>query len=189
MLGERSVVLDVEGFRYKKNAFVVKELAITTSDYSDRLIFLPPVNFNILPKLEQKAYNWLTNYLHGLHWEKGDYLYINLNQILQSFVLRNPGAVFYAKGKEKTEFLAKYLDRKIENLDDLGCPRVENLYFKNYPSCNKHIPHYNSRNHCALKKTKVFYDWLKNEQQREISESGDIPITKFNALCVDDSRG
>ena len=75
MLGERSVVLDVEGFRYKKNAFVV------------------PVNFNILPKLEQKAYNWLTNYLHGLHWENGDYLYINLNQILQSFVLRNPGAV------------------------------------------------------------------------------------------------
>ena len=156
MLGERSVVLDVEGFHYKKNAFVVKELAITTSDYSDRLIFLPPVNFNILPKLEQKACNWLTNYLHGLHWENGDYLYLNLNQILQSFVLRNPGAVFYAKGKEKTEFLAKYLDRKIENLDDLGCPRVENLYFKNYPSCNKHIPHYNSRNHCALKKTKVF---------------------------------
>ena len=59
----------------------------------------------------------------------------------------------------------------------------------NYQSCNKHIPHYNSRNHCALKKTKVFYDWLKNEQQREISESGDIPTTKFNALCVDDSRG
>ena len=93
---------------------------------------------------------------NGLHWENGDYLHINLNQILQSFVLRNPGAVFYAKGKEKTEFLAKYLDRKIENLDDLGCPQVENLYFKNYPSCNKHIPHYNSRNHCALKKTKVF---------------------------------
>ena len=114
MLGERSVVLDVEGFRYKKNAFVVKELAITFSDYSDRLIFLPPVNFNILPKLEQKAYNWLTNYLHGLHLENGDYLYINLNQILQTFVLRNPGAVFYAKGKEKTEFLAKYLDRKLE---------------------------------------------------------------------------
>ena len=87
MLGERSVVLDVEGFRYKKNDFVVKELATTTSDYSDRLIFLPPVNLKILPKLEQKAYNWLTNYLHGLHWENGDYLYINLSQILRSFVL------------------------------------------------------------------------------------------------------
>ena len=40
MLSERSVVLDLEGFRYKKNAFVVKELAITTSDYNERLLIL-----------------------------------------------------------------------------------------------------------------------------------------------------
>ena len=54
MLGERSVVLDVEGFRYKKNAYVVKELAITTSDYSDRLIFLPPVNSIYYQSLNKK---------------------------------------------------------------------------------------------------------------------------------------
>ena len=45
MLSERSVVIDVEGFRYKKNAAVVKELAKILSDYSDRIIVLPPVNF------------------------------------------------------------------------------------------------------------------------------------------------
>ena len=50
MLGERSVVLDVEGFRYKKNAFVVKELAITTSDYSDRLIFSTSSEFQYTTK-------------------------------------------------------------------------------------------------------------------------------------------
>ena len=163
MLSKRSVMLDLEGFRSKKNAFLVEDLALTISEYSDRLIFLPPVIFNILRKLEQKAYSRLAKYLHGIHWENGDYLSINLNQILQSFVLRKPIAVFYAKGKEKTEFLAKYLDRKSENLDDLGSPWVENLNFKNHPSCNRHIPHYNSRNPCALKKSKVFYDWLKNE--------------------------
>ena len=54
----------------------------------------------MLPKLEQKVYNWLRNHLYGLHRENGDYLYINLNQILQSFVLRIPSAVFYAKGKK-----------------------------------------------------------------------------------------
>ena len=37
MLCERLDVLDLEGFRYRKNAFVVEELAITTSEYSDRL--------------------------------------------------------------------------------------------------------------------------------------------------------
>ena len=113
MLKEKSVVLDFEGFRHQRNTFIVKEIAITTSDYSDSLIFLPPVNFYYLPKSEQKAYNWLTNYLHGLHWDNGDYLHLNLNQIIQSFVLRNPNALFYAKGKETADFLSKYLHRKL----------------------------------------------------------------------------
>ena len=43
MLCERSVVLDVKGFPCKKNAFVVKELAITTSDYTERLIFFTSI--------------------------------------------------------------------------------------------------------------------------------------------------
>ena len=151
-------MLDLEGFRYKKNTFILKELSITTADYSDSLIFLPPVSFNSLPKLEQKAYSWLTNYLHGLHWDRGDYLYLNLNQIIQSVVLRNPEATFYAKGKEKADFLAQYLDRRVQNLDDLGCPRVENLHYNKFSNCCKHIPHYNSNNHCALKKSKAFFD-------------------------------
>ena len=189
MLKEKSVVLDFEGFRHQKNTFIVKELAITTSDYSDSLIFLPPINFNSLPKSEQKAYNWLTSYLHGLHWDSGDYLDLNLNQIIQRFVLRNPNAVFYAKRKEKADFLSKYLDRKVVNLDDLGCPRVEQLYFKNFVNFNKHLPHHNSKDHCALKKSKAFYDWLKNEcQQRASGESGDIHISKFSFLCLDDTR-
>ena len=95
----------------------------------------------------------------------GDYLYLNhLNQIIQSVVLRNPGATFYAKGKEKADFLAQYLDRRVENLHDLGCPRVENLHYNKISNCCKHIPHYNSKNHCALKKSKAFFDWLKNEK-------------------------
>ena len=189
MLSERSVVIDLEGFRYKKSIFIVKEIAITTSEYSDSHIFLPPVPFNSLPKAEQKAYNWLTQYLLGIHWESGDYLYLNLNQIIQSFVLRNPNAVFYAKRKEKAELLAKYLDREVVNLDELGCPRIENLHLKNYPSCNRHLqPNYNSRNHCSLKKTKVFFDWLTNEQQRKTSKSRDVPISKFSVLGLDDTR-
>ena len=117
---------------------MVEGLIITSSDYSDRLIFLPPVNFNLLPKLEQKANNWLTSYLRGLPWENGDYLYINWNQIPQSFVLRNH-LPFFTLMEKKTECSADYLDRKVENLDDLGCPRVECLYFKNYPSCQRYI--------------------------------------------------
>ena len=55
MLKVRQVVLDCEGFRHQKNTFIVKELAITISDYSDSLIFLPPVNFNSITKILQLA--------------------------------------------------------------------------------------------------------------------------------------
>ena len=130
-------------FDTRKTHFIVKKLAITTSDCSDSLIFLPPVNFNSLPKSEQKAYNCLTNlFARTSLGIAGDNLYLNLNQIIQSFVLRNLNAVFYAKGKEKADFLSKYLDRKVMNLDDLGCPRVEHLYFKKFVNCNKHLPHH-----------------------------------------------
>ena len=77
MLKERSVVLYFEGFRHQKNSFIVKELAITT------LTTVIPSNFNSRPKSEQKAYNWLTNYLHGLHWDSGDFFYLNLNEIIK----------------------------------------------------------------------------------------------------------
>ena len=185
---ERSVALDLEGFRCRKNNFIVKELAITTSDYSDSFVFLPPASFNSFPKSEQKAYNRLKNNLHGIHWESGDYLYLNLNQIIQSFVLKNPTTVFYAKGKEKSNLLATHLDRKVEKLDELGCPRIENLHLKNYPACNRHFHHNHFKNYCALIKSKAFFDWLKNEQQRENCKVGDVPISKFSVMCLDESR-
>ena len=103
-------------------------------------------------------------------------------------VLKNPNAIFYAIEKEKADLRAKYLDRKVVNLDELGCPRIENLLFKNYPACNRHPHHNHYRNHCDLKKSNAFFDWLKNEQQRETSEAGDVPISKFSVICLDESR-
>ena len=65
----------------------------------------------------------------------------------------------------------------------------EQLYFKNFVNCNKHLPHHNSKNKGALKKSKAFYDWLKNEcKQRSSGESGDIHISKFSSLFLDDTR-
>ena len=116
MFSEQSVVLHSKGFRYRKDNFIVKELAITTLDHSDSQNFLPPVLFSSLLKLEQKVCNWLTKTLHGVHWESGKNLYLNLNQTVQNFNLRNPNAVFYIKGKENIELLAKYLDQKLKIL-------------------------------------------------------------------------
>ena len=67
-------------------------------------------------------------------------------------------------------------------------PRIENLHFKNYPACNRHLLNNYSRNNWDLKKSKVFFDWLKNEQQRETSEVGDVHISKISVMCLDKFR-
>ena len=90
MLTARVVVLDFEGFRSKKSDFIVKELAITCKNYTDTISFSPPHSLNSLALSEQKSYQWVSKYLHGLDWEKGDYPYCYLKQILQSVVLRFP---------------------------------------------------------------------------------------------------
>ena len=87
-------------------------------------------------------------------------------------MLASYSAVFQAK-KVQTEFLVKYLDQKVENIDDLACPWVENLNFKKKSNCNYHVPHYNSRKQFALKKSKIFMtcrnfknserDWQKSK--------------------------
>ena len=77
MLKESSVELDLEGFLCSKVTFIIKKLALTTSIYRDFLIFLPPVSFNSLPKSEQKAYNRLTNDVHGIQWKSSDHLHLN----------------------------------------------------------------------------------------------------------------
>ena len=87
MLTARVVVLDFEGFRSKKSGFIMKELAITCNNYTDTISFSPPHSFNFLTLSEQKFYQWVSKFLHGLDWEKGDYSYCYLQQILQSVVL------------------------------------------------------------------------------------------------------
>ena len=82
MLRARVVVLDFECIRSKKSDFIVKELAITCNNYTDTISFLSPHSFNSLTLSEQKSYQWVSKYLHGLDWEKGDYPYCYLQQIL-----------------------------------------------------------------------------------------------------------
>ena len=72
MLKLRPVVLDIEGFRQKKSGFIIEELSVCSHIYSDTVSFLLPSSFNILSSSEQKSYQWVSKFLHGLAWESGD---------------------------------------------------------------------------------------------------------------------
>ena len=99
MLSSKTVVLDVEGFRHKKEKVIVKEFDVCTEDYFDCVSFLPPTSYSELTTQQKQSFGWLTRNLHGIEWDTGNYPDIYLTQITQSVRLRNPCAIFHAKGE------------------------------------------------------------------------------------------
>ena len=92
MLKLRPVVLDTEGFRQKKSGFIIKELSVCSHNYSDTISFLPPSSFNIHSSSEQKSYQWVSKFLHGLALESGDYPIAICSKLFKAsnFVFRLP---------------------------------------------------------------------------------------------------
>ena len=86
----------------------MKELAISCNNYMDTISFSPP-HSRILS--EEKSHQWVSIYLHGLDWERGDYPYCYLQLFIQSVVLRFPLSDFYAKFVKKTDTLQKQLEK------------------------------------------------------------------------------
>ena len=189
MLKSGAVVLDFEGFRSKKSGFIIKELAVSTENYNDIISFLPPNSFNIHSSSEQRSFLWVSEFLHGLSWETGEYPYHYLQQIFQSIVLRFPFSDFYAKELEKTETLRQLLQRNVINLETLFCPKTEHLkLYRETPVCKLHAlscPKRQRSKHCANKKAKLFYQWLTNEssvrETSSVSTASEI-VSKFDSL-------
>ena len=194
MLKSRAVVLDFEGFR-NKSVFIFKELAIATENFIDLISFLPPNSYRTLSSSDQKSYQWVSKFLHGLLWETGEYPYCYLQQIIDSISLRFPLAVFYAKGKEKTSTLTELLQKNVIKLEILSCPKVEHLkLYRETPVCNLHAlscPKKQKSRHCAKKKALLFYHWLMNEstsrEDKSITASSEF-ISKFDSLQLHSAR-
>ena len=69
-------------------------------------------------------------------------------------------AEVFAKGFEKCRLLTRLPGQNVENLDDYGCPKIQDLVktdslwiCSNYPFRHK------TRLHCAERKAKVDGDW------------------------------
>ena len=129
-------MLDVEGFRYRKEKFIVKEFGNCTEDYLDCVSFLPPTSYSELTTKQKQSFSWLSRNLHGIDWDIGNYPYIYLTQIIQSVRLPNPGAIFYAKGEEKVKFLSDLLECSIIDPNSLSCPSISVNYFTQ--NCQSH---------------------------------------------------
>ena len=189
LISKQVVVLDFEGFRHKKSGFIIKELSIQSKNFSDTILFLPPVNFTELSASEQKCHNWVIRFLHGIEWSSGTFPYTFLETYFVLLAVRFQFATFYAKGIEKCAKISELLNRPVQNLENLNCPKIEELTAGNTSLCEFHsvkVCHKKRLSrHCAKKKALAFLDWL--EHRNEAVSSSDKFVSKFDHMQLHDN--
>ena len=91
---------------------IIKELGLYIDGSIQGFSFYPPKTFN-----PNKQTTWNTSHLHGIAWSSGKLDYEKLFAVFYDIKVMN--AEVFAKGLEKC--------RLLENLDDYGCPKVQDL--------------------------------------------------------------
>lgn len=130
------LVLDIQAFKISGNKFLVKELAAFDGLRTCHYVFRAPFAFDRLPLEYRKQALWLMKNHHSIEWEAGSTPSHLLRDILL-YVTKSFSEV-YVKGKEKAEFLKKYLTIPVLELPEestnlkLGQPSC--FYHKN-PTC------------------------------------------------------
>ena len=108
------IVLDIE--LADKN--VMKELGVFIDVKVQGYSFRPPKKY----KPTKQAF-WCTRNLHGIVCNSGRLDYRELSNILPRAV----NGEHFAKATEKFTILGNLLDKEVENLEDHGCLKVQDL--------------------------------------------------------------
>ena len=143
------IVLDIE--LTDKN--IIKELGLFIDGSVQGFSFCPPETFK-----PNKQTTWNTRHLHGIAWSSGKLEYDKLFAVFYDIKVMN--AEVFAKGLEKCKLLTSLLGQNVENLDDYGCPKIQDLVKGNSLwNCSSYPFRHKTRFHCAERKTKVYGEW------------------------------
>ena len=99
---------------------IKKELGFYFDGPVQGFSFGPPKSFK-----PNKQTAWNTSHLHRIAWSSGKLDYEKLFAVFYNIRLLN--AEVFAKGLEKCRLLTNLLGRNVENLDDYGCPKIQDL--------------------------------------------------------------
>ena len=143
------IVLDKE--LTEKN--INKELGLFIDGSLQGFSFCPPKTFE-----SNKQTSWNTKHLHGTAWNSGRLDYENLSAVFYDIKVMN--AEVFAKGLEKCRLLTNLRGQNVENLDDYGCPKNQDLVkTDSLWICSSYFFRHKTRLHCAERKAKVYGEW------------------------------
>ena len=138
---------------------IIKKLGLYIDGSVQGFSFCPPKSFK-----PNKQTTWNTSHLHGIAWSRGKLEYEKLFAVFYDIKLMN--AEVFAKGLEKCRLLTNLLGRNVENLDDYGCPRIQDLVKTDSSwKCSSYPFRHKTRLHCAERKAKVYRDWAMQHLQ------------------------
>ena len=143
------IVLDMELTDKNK----IKELGLFVDVSVQGFSFCPPETFK-----PNKQTTWNTRHLHGIAWSSGKLDYDKLFAIFYDIKVTN--AEVFAKGLEKCTLLTSLLGQNVENLDDYGCPKIQDVVKGNSLwNCSSYPFRHKTRLHCAERKAKMYGEW------------------------------
>ena len=143
------IVLDIE--LTEKN--IIKELGLFVDGSVQGFSFCPPKTFK-----PNKQTTWNTRHLHGIAWSSGKLDYEKLFAVFYDIKAMN--AEVFAKGLEKGRLLTSLLGQNVENLDDYGCPKIQDLVkIDSLWNCSSYPFRHKTKLHGAERKAKVYGDW------------------------------
>ena len=147
------LVLDIE--LTEKNIF--KELGLFIGGSAQRFSFCPPKAFK-----PNKQKTWNTSHLHGIVWSSGKLDYEKLLAVFYDINVMN--AEVFTEGFEKCRLLTRLIGQNVENLDDYGWPKIQDLLTTDrlWICSSYHIRHI-TRLHCAESKAKVYGEWAMQQ--------------------------
>ena len=146
------IVLDIE--LTEKN--IMKELGLYIDGSVQGIPFRPPKTFKT-----NKQTPWNTSHLHVIEWSSGKLDNDKLFAVFYDIKVMN--VEVFAKGLENLRPLTRLLGQFAENLDDYGCPTIQDLVGKEKTNsfwiCSSYRFRHKTSLHCAERKAKVYGDW------------------------------
>ena len=146
------IVLDIE--LAEKN--VIKELRLHIDGSLQGFSFCLPKTCK-----PNNQTTWNTSHLHGIAWSSGKLDYDKLFAVFHDIKVTN--AEVFSRGFENCRLLTRLLAQIVENLDDYGCPKYQNLVGEGKTDsswiCSSYLFRHKTRLHCAERKSKMYGEW------------------------------
>ena len=116
------------------------------------------------PFVHQRLVN-LKNRQHGRQ-----VIYMEMREVVESWIMiisllsfcdiKVMNAEVFAKGLEKCRLLTRLLGQNVENLDDYGCPKIQDIVkTDSLWICSSYPFRHKTSLHCAERKAKVYGEW------------------------------